>query len=278
MVWFVVAMIIICTAMAMIVAALIRDRRLERIVRVEITNQGNVSSRYQLRAQDPEGVLSATFMKDGDPLPGLDFFVDDPEDQEPEQEQEVPTEAEKPQKSPASAATDTVAEAQQASGALARMLSSLGSILPRSIGSPLLSAASQLQQKRGQVRRVQSYSKKGSSLGRKLGTRPSEPQEKQPLRPAGPQAWSETPSVQPGYTLALDLVLRSVGSHEHSARPFRVISRSVTGAEAPLITEEGTVEIKGGFWARRYLPHVVLLVVGAALLALAAWLASAGVL
>lgn len=276
MVWIVVAVIIILTAVAMVVAARIRDRQLERTVRVEITNRGNVKSSYQLRVEDPDEVLRSQFMLDGDPLPGLASFIDDAEEEEPAQA--VPSSSGRPKVPQASDAMTTVAGAQKAGSGLARVLATLGSSLPRSVGGPLLKAASQLRQGQSRVRRVQSYTGKAASVRRRMGAVPRQPSGKQSLRRAGSQAWSETPSVRPGYTLALDLVLRSVGSHEHQVRPFQVISRPVSGPDVPMVIEEGDIEIRGGFWARRFLPQAVLLVVAAALLALAAGLATAGIL
>jgi hypothetical protein len=276
MVWFVVAVIIVLTAVAMVVAARIRDRRLERTVRVEITNRGNVKSTYQLRVDDPDDVLSSRFLMDGDPLPGLASFVDDPEDQEPAQA--VPSIGKGPEAPQKSEAMKTAAAAQEAGSGLARVLASLGSALPRSIGGPLLKASSQLRQGQSRVRRVQWYSGMGASLRRRMGAVPREPVGMQSLRRASSQAWSETPSVSPGYTLAVDLVLRSAGSHERQVRPFQVISRSVSGPDAPLVIKEGEIEIQGGFWARHFLPRALLLVVAGALLALTAGLASAGIL
>ena len=276
MVWFVVALIVVATGVAMVAAVRVRDLRLERTVRVEITNRGNVSSRYQVRVEDPTEVLSGQFVLDGDPLPGLASFVDDPEDSEPVQA--VRSEPVSPAVLTAEAPMKSVEQAQAAGSGLARMLSTLGSSLPRSVGGPLLQAANQLRQRQGSVRQVQWYSRMFGATKRRIGTRPELPKGEQPLRRAGSQVWSETPSVRPGYTLAVDMVLRSVGSHEHRVRPFRVVSRSVSGTEAPLVIEEGTVEIRGGFWARRFLPPAALLAAGAALLALVAGLASTGVL
>lgn len=279
MVWFVVAVIIILTAVAMVVAARLRDRRLERTVRVEITNRGNVKSSYQLRVEDPDEVLSSRFMLDGDPLPGLASFVDDPEDPEDQEPaQAVPSAGGGPKVPQKPDPMKTAAKAQEAGSGLARVLATLGSSLPRSIGAPLLKAAGQLRQGQGRVRRVQWYSGMGASLRRRVGAVPREPVGMQSLRRASSQAWSETPSVRPGYTLAVDLVLRSAGSHEHQVRPFQVVSRSVSGPDAPLVIKDGDIEIRGGFWARRFLPRVVLLVVAAALLALTAGLATAGIL
>jgi hypothetical protein len=276
MVWIVVAVIIILTAVAMVVAARIRDRQLERTVRVEITNRGNVKSSYQLRVEDPDEVLSSQFMLDGDPLPGLASFIDDPEDQEPART--VPSAGGGPEAPQALDTMKTAARAQTAGSGLARVLATLGSSLPRSVGGPLLKAANQLRQGQSRVRRVQWYSGKAASVRRRMGAGPRQPLGMQSLRRASSQTWSETPSVRPGYTLAVDLVLRSAGSHEHQVRPFQVVSRSVSGPDAPLVIKEGDIEIRGGFWARRFLPRAVLLVVAAALLALAAGLATAGIL
>ena len=276
MVWFVVALIVVATGVAMVAAVRIRELRLERTVRVEITNRGNVSSRYQVRVQDPTEVLSGQFLLDGDPLPGLASFVDDPEDSEPAQA--VGSVQATSTASPAELPLESVEQAQAAGSGLARMLSTLGSSLPRSVGGPLLQAANQLRQRQGRVRQVQWYSRMLGATKRRIGNRPDLPKGEQPLRRAGSQVWSETPSVRPGFTLAVDMVLRSVGSHEHGVRPFRVVSRSVSGTEASLVIEEGSVEIRGGFWARRFLPHAALIAAGAALLALVAGLASTGVL
>ena len=55
--WMLGIAVVLMAAVAMVVAARLRRLRLQSRVRLEVSNVGNVKSRYNLRAEDPQGLL-----------------------------------------------------------------------------------------------------------------------------------------------------------------------------------------------------------------------------
>ena len=102
--------------------------------------------------------------------------------------------------------------------------------------------------------------------------------EAKPVSPKVVSTWVQTPFVEPGETLAVDLFIRPVKSRQDEFYPFKVLSRSVEQEEAPLVIEEGSVQIAGASRFRRYSPYLLILVIAVVILFFAFFLASAGVL
>ena len=163
-------------------------------------------------------------------------------------------------------------------GSLAGRLTALGTTLPRPLGAPLMRAASLLQQ--GQIRasRAQQAPRRAASFGAKVAAR-AEPRagaaadrtgSAEPLGSAHhtgsaqrsvAHVWAETPSLAPGDALTLDLRIRSTSIGRDQEYTFQVVSRSVEGKDSPPVAAESSVQIRGGFWARRFLPQVLILAV-----------------
>ena len=71
LVWVSVSIVLIATVLAILWTVSFRKRRLLSSLRIEIENQGNIDSRYQLRAEDSLGGLKFQFYQGGEPLPGV---------------------------------------------------------------------------------------------------------------------------------------------------------------------------------------------------------------
>lgn len=293
MVWYVAIAVVVITGVLLIIVARERRKRLHKRVRLEIANQGNVQSRYQLRAEDPDGDLVFQFTLDGDQLPEQIVFGTSRQRAEtpaptaigmPKSAEGAPQPAKQ-----AGGASEKVKKASATGGVVAEMLTSLGTILPSSLGAPLMRMGSQLRRGQAQASRAQQVSARVGSLkpsgAPQVGSptvaaqRPAEAvQPAVPANPAGAYTWVETPSVPPGGRLNLDLIVKSAPPRADQLRSFRVVSRSLDHRDAPQVVEEGSLPIKGGFWVQRLLPELAILMISLVILIVIFWLASATML
>lgn len=266
--------IVVTTGAALAGVAWWQRKKLWKRFRLQIVNRGNVQSRYALRADDPHDALVFAFSLDGSSLPiqGRAIAPD-------VSAVDVATPA--PSRAPATR-EDTRGIGDWGSGlsqTVADGLSALGRVLPGSAGASLTNMASRLRRGRAMTRRLQRLP---GQPGRPRAAAPRPPAvgvpQAKPSVPAGKREWVQTPYVEAGETLVVDLLIRprAVGRSQHW--PFRVLSRSVEQDEAPLVIEEGSVQMAGGFWARRFAPYLAIVSSAIGLLLLAFWLASIGVL
>jgi hypothetical protein len=270
--WFSVISILILAVLAFLWAARIRKQRLEQKLRLEITNQGNVESHFQLRVEELTGQLEFRFTCAGSRLP--EVFEIDPAGQVAGRQ---PLTAQPATTGSGVKASQKAQNAMNLSFTVASILTSLGSILPRSLGTHFSQAGSQLYQGQAQATRVQQVSSQAASLA--PGTR-NNPAEAAPISPNSSVSapvhgftWVETPAIIPGRIMIVDLMVRSAWLAGDTIRSFQVKSRSTEGGPAKAIVEDGQVLIRGGFWAHRVYPS--LLILAAAILAflLAIWVA-----
>jgi len=165
------------------------------------------------------------------------------------------------------------------SGAIADVLSSVGMMLPPSVRTPLLRASSQLRRGRSSVRRVKQLPGRVTRrMPSASTTKAKVSPEARPVRPKVVSTWLQTPLVEPGEALNVDLFISPVKFRQDESYPFKVLSRSVEQEEAPLVTEEGCIQIAGTSRLRRYSPYLLILVIAAIILFLVFFLTSAGVL
>lgn len=284
--WFLLIFIVLLMVAGMLLAASLRKRYLQRTVLLELVNQGNVRSRYQLRAADWAGALAFRFSLAGDRLPVVEVFEGD--------RREVPAVAPAlermaaPRLAPAGTpgAMGGLQKADQVmrTGSVwASTLSALGTMLPHALGAPLLRAASRIQQGQIRVGRVQQAGRQVGSLGAKAAAHagPKVAPSEAPVRSAGrgeAQPWAETPSVAPGEALTLELLILSASASKDQQHSFEVVSRSIEGGDETQVVQEGSVLIRGGFWARRFVPQLIILALAVLALLLVTWAASEGIL
>ncbi len=280
--WVLAIAIVVAAAVALVAVTRLRKARLQQRFRLEIANEGNVPCRYDLRAEDAGGVLRFQFLMDGDDLPAYgSVAASGPADRQ---------ESGRPAPARAAAQTQGVRQkagrAMQAGGVVAGLLSMLGSLLPRSIGIPLQQKASEMRRVQARASYVQQVPNQmawlKSSAQRAVPGLPSrkESAAEQPPEPAVPGdglVWSQTPTVEPGGTLAVELLVRSAVAARNQRHAYRVVSRAAERTMEEPVVAEGSTRIKGGFWARRFLPSLLIVMATIALLLLVYWLASTGV-
>jgi hypothetical protein len=295
--------VFILTILALVVVSGLRRRRLEQRIRLEITNQGNVQSRYGLRAEDPEGALRFQFSLDGRSLPLQATLEADEASQREATRRAGSGSAQGPSQQPAQERGPAAGVVQAADGAMgagagfAGLLGTLGILLPGSVGAPLLRLSARMRTQQVAVSRIRYAPAQAARVKRfvpwRLRRMGSAARTRQAAHGVQVDAtpWVLTPSVLPGETLGIDLRIRAAGSarSRHASggarqggnsqdRPFRVISRSVEQEGGAAVVEEGTVQVLGGFWAHPFWPYVLIVASALALVVLAYWLTSGGVL
>jgi len=60
--------------------------------------------------------------------------------------------------------------------------------------------------------------------------------------------WIETPVVEPGDSLFLELVIEPTNPRRKARVPFRIASKSIEAEEKPLVIQDATVEMRGQSW------------------------------
>lgn len=256
---------------------------------VVITNQGNIRSRYELWAEDPADALRFEFRVDGMELPVYHTteFVEAAvtgASQAPGYETVglAPLAAAQPVTNGRSK-QHAVGQAIKTGSALSGMLGSVASLLPSSAArSSLRGVTGRVQQSQVAVRQVQQTSGRVSRVAGRVAAvqpgpapaGPARPAETHPPVPAGRPAvaavsrtsvrsGAETPFVEPGRSLVVEVVIDPVQPFLAQTRTFSVGSRSIEQGQAPALVEEGHIDLPGLAWWRRFLPR--LLVIGLAL-------------
>ena len=266
---------------AAVVIARLQKQNLHRKLRLEIANRGNVPARYELRGEDPQGALAFEFSLGDDPLP-----LSDPAPAE----QAAPA---APAAAPAAPATPPapgggwilpadsgklkggVQTAMEVSGETANILGSLAMLLPRSLRDPLLQASGSLRRGRGAAVQAQHLSKRKGRFKLKGGAAPPAPKAATaPAARSGPR-WVQTPSLPPGESLTLNLVIRLVRAVNGPDHAFQIVSRVVEQRETTAAAE-GSVQIAQSPLLLRLLPYGLILFIAAGILTLIVWLLGAG--
>lgn len=261
-----------------------QGQRRQKTLRLELTNHGNVRSRYALRATDPTNNLRFKFLLNGTklheqlvPIPGARLTIN----------QTAPTTT---QQRPAPAASkkspggNPLSIASQTANVLSALLSTLGSILPGAMGRSLLQAGAKMRGGRNVMQRTQQAtgyatqlapgSKPASSYnGQGSYYRPSTPAQSyaQPATlPASAlpaeklpghlvETWWQTPFVEANQTLRLDVSVAPINSFKTQHYPVTVNSRSVEFENAPIVAEDLSFQFAGLNIFERYAPYFLLL-------------------
>jgi hypothetical protein len=208
---------------------------------------------------------------------------------------------------------DAAKKAMGAGSAIADLLTTVGRLLPRSIGAPLLEAAGQMRSGEAKAKRIQQTPGRVSAQTRRVaGAMPDSATERladpskaetapaaeeaavaavQPspgeAKPAGQeravpmtrtrlQSWVQTPAVEPGDNLHFDLVVRPVKANKTRHYSFEVFSRSVEGEEVEVVRDEWYIEISGVSGLRRYHPYLLVGALAILAVLVTSWLAGMG--
>jgi hypothetical protein len=262
-------------AAGVLTVAIVRGqrRRQVRVLPVEIRNQGNMRSRYDLRADDPDGALTFEWRCDGAPL-GRRQVVEQADLEPPARELQrpaLPSEA-----SAARQVQERASGAMRASSGLSAFLNTIASLLPRSAQGPLRRISRQIGRGRSTVGQARMASSRAARLGPRRKARKTRIRRAAaPLTAASP--WSQTPSVEPGKAITVQLRVNPARPYLAQQRTFRVLSRSAAQEDAPLTVDEQYLLIPGVPWLRRWAPFVLLYAAAATVSLVVFWLVRAGV-
>lgn len=313
----VIVSVILAVALGALVI-LIRSRktRYKKAFRLEISNQGNVSSRYELQAQDPTGTFEFAFALGGTSLefrsvPTATRIM------EAAPEESILVAAEPARGADAgpgrlAGAREVAGKAAGAGGALAGILSTVATLLPGSAGSSARRAGSQLRRGQTQAGRADRLAGQASRITPKKapalpGVAAAQKGAAAPVSPAvgGPPAqeemirvprvdhgasvraeqrpvappWALTPFVEPGETLMVDFMVNPIKSYQSQYHPITLLSRSVEQKEAAVMGEDANIHMVRPSWLRRFFPYLVVLSIMLMTVALyLAFLDNAGIL
>ncbi len=269
----IVAVIAILAAGAVMTLAVARKRGKGRQFRfkIELSNESNVASRFELQADDPSGLLSFLFVRDGTPLgsrQGALLAGGVPQKGRATATPQPPVAA----SGESSGLKQKASSAMGASGAIADMLMTIGNILPSSLGMPLVNLGSQMRygeyaadrvgQVPGQIQRMTQIGQSSGGTFVPGGNLPpsSSPQASQASgEPAQIEAtsWAQTPMVAAGATLALDLSVEPANAALSQQCAFTVKSRAAEDPGGNTNIEHGDVRLEGISVLQRALPWAI---------------------
>lgn len=258
--WIVLLFVLGVVTILLISAIISWQKRMAQLrYEIELHNAGNVASRYALQAEAPQGGLDFLFMLRGMALHGGSVTGT----------QETVT---KDRDRGGSKKTSPRGNAKRGKGLLnfastiSGLLISLGNLLPYNVGVYLIRIGSKLRRGQGAAERMGRVS---GQMSRQVGEvggggnassrsdRPAAPE------PAPASSWVETPSISPGETLTLELLI----SPENPYRAQRLacllrsrpLERDGDAAPAPHLARHD-VELTGLTPFQKYSPFILLLI------------------
>jgi hypothetical protein len=249
-----------------------------QVYSVKIVNEGNERDGYELQVEDPSGALGFTLVLNGAKLPQRNVSAAPSSDPiKPSTDAGAPSgsAATREDKSPARATGGKGAGMMGIANAIAGLLAGVGSLLPPSLRSPVMQVATKIRAGQSSVRRVQQMPRRIARVAR-VSKPVSSSAPRQPVSGAvvqhapyaepeafgalaGTQTWARTPSLEPGSTLTVDLLIDPVDPYWPgiSLHPFVVRSRSIQQSEGTLVVEEGEAQVTGMTRIQRYGPILV---------------------
>lgn len=265
--WYSAALILILAIIGLGIAIYVRIRLLENKFRLEITNRGNMTSRYLLRLDNPDRSLAFRFNHvSGGRLP-VEEIMGLP----------GPSQAER-ENAPSASSQAAAPVPHQGIEAMGTKVQSAGYTVteyaPTEVSSPVVEANSTLYQGQTALGTLQYYLRK-LGLGDQSGSQtPAVTREK--VMPSG-ERWAITDAVEPGKTMPVRLTVRkklargprqslqdALRGSEVLKWSFRLVSRAREDDQSPAVVSEGIAKIVRSFWTRPV--HPELLIIGVAVL------------
>lgn len=254
------------------------NRLQRRIVRrkktLELFNDGNRSNQFEIMVKGEQPDLRIQLLVNGRPLEAspVPIFV--------EKAVEIPSSYQSPVKNTAkpasvnpSAVKQTASKASRLTGTLAEMLTTLASILPRSISRPFWGAEQQLRSvQRTSVNTSRLSSQVDSFSGKTGGSahmvRASSPTQTAPVvtQPGTvlvpvPNPWSVSPPLLPDQSCQITLQVEPHQLHRSGQYAIEILSRAMGEDQSPIISTIATVQLAGLHWFWRFLPGCMFAIV-----------------
>jgi len=259
-------------------------QRARKTIPLELINEGNVRSRYALHAAEPTGKLEFHFRLNGQPLPEQVMTVVVAGGQRSaisRQPSAVSPKAVATGAAPVKAGANvqkTLSGASQKGGVVAGLLSTLGRLLPGTAGQSLSGVgrevrqgqqtmiqaqqaahyAGKLQPKPGASSQPSTVSRQPSTVSRQPSAASRQPEgEGRGVERTAVEIWVQTPFVEPGGKMRLDLQVQPARPYQTRHYPYVLKSRSLEYKEAPVMTAEETVLCKGLSPFERFAPFLL---------------------
>ncbi len=278
-----VLILAVATIVAVIVAVIVfaaaaewRRGRTQQACYLEIENTGNILSSYRLMVDEPSDELDVRFLLDGIGL----------EQQTVTQVVEAPA---APSRSTGREGKASPTGARPASGrseklqtarrnvnwvlslgmAVASLLSTVASFLPHSVAGPLHSWANRLRQPQSTVRQIEQAPRETMSRVRQVSSQTSRRRSKgtsTTSRPSGghspgaviTQTWSETPPIEPGEMLTLDLLIDPLRQPRQSKHYTLTVVSHPAGQDIPPLNKTFDIHVAEIPWVQRAMPFLIL--------------------
>ncbi len=238
-----------------------RKQEIER--NLEICNEGNSRSRYDVRAQDLGGALKFEFRLNGVALNQHTEVVKVLDPTVLAAQPAVAQGGGEPAKDSSGSGGDRTGQAAKTGGVLLNIFGTIGDVL-YSLGLPI---GARMRHMGGTVRQVGQL-KQGTDKVQppqfSSGAPSPTASQDQPAQGAAlvygtvKQIWSQTPMVEAGETLRVNLLVRPIHpSKRTEAYHFSVISRPAEQAAAAEVAEKASIQIEELPYYFRFLPVFV---------------------
>jgi len=243
---------------ALVLPAILKWQRSRRrqVMHLELINHGNVRSRYALHAAEPSGNLGFHFLLNGMSLPKQTVTLGThgvaPESKEWRREGKGAAGASTAKTGTAQTKSfqQTLSSTAQTGGTFANLLSTVGRMLPASLGRPLINLSTNMrkgQQFTSRAKQASQYAGQLQSQGKRptrqpapstatVGTAPA-------VVPTVVEMWAHTPFVEPSQKTVIDLSILPHKAYQHGYYTYTVRSRSVEHKEAPETLETYTLQL-----------------------------------
>jgi hypothetical protein len=263
---FIIAIILVAAVLIMALART-QERNRRKAFAIEISNLGNANSRYEVWADDPGHVMKFVFMLNGVPMGQAP---------QPVGQNLLATPATRTTPRPQNTYTQNAAKPGvigTIANVIAELADTLGHFIPGSAGYSILQVSERIRMGQSAVTRTQ---RTAQSVG-KYGPKTSNPSS-QPGYSAGSMTSSgntssaavlsatgggtptrpQTPVLEPGKQLKLDLIVRPVMRLKTSSVSFAILSRSLDQPEAESLSEAGAAVFPSMTGIGFYLPYIVI--------------------
>lgn len=236
-----------------------RSRR-QKVVHLELVNRGNVRSRYALHASEPSGNLGFHFLLNGMPLLEQTVTIGTAS---PVQKPAPATKTGTPQSKNVQKTSNvqrTLSQTTQTGGLIANLLSTVGRLLPTSLGKPLLDMSADMrkgQQLASRARQASQYAGQLQSKGTRASRHPASVTTTAPvIVPTVVETWAHTQFVEPNQKTSIELSILPDKPYQHGYFTYTVKSRSVEFKEAPETLEAYTLQLEPLNPFDRYAPFL----------------------
>lgn len=243
------------------------------VFRVDLSNVGNVRSRYALRASEPSGQLTFRFLSHGRPLREQAVALASTPPAAPSGASRAAPAAPRARAKPAGGGG--VSGLGQTGGLVASLLTTLASIAPgSSVGKSLTRTAASLRRGQTMASQAQRASEYAGQLGgggggsRAGSSRPADgaspvqaAQRATPAPSTGPaeiEIWAQTPFVEPGQTLSIDMHVRAQNPYRSQQYGVHLASKTVEVSTPTPHVEQIGVHLEGLNAFERYAPFILL--------------------